>query len=63
MKKKKARMINLPMEFNPGTQKYEPELPLKLSNKKRKIDINWFGLFIIMLIITLGMLFLYFYLV
>lgn len=46
----------LQMKFNPGTLKYEPELPKKKNNKKRKIKIDWrfIGFLIIILIILLG---------
>jgi hypothetical protein len=40
MKTKKNKEIKLPMKFNPGTQKYEPILPLKKTDEKLKIKIN-----------------------
>jgi len=41
MKKKKTKIkeIKLPMKFNPGTQKYEPSLPLRKTGKEIKIKI------------------------
>jgi len=62
--KKKTKEIKLPVKFNPGTQKYEPELPVRKKEKltkkeKKKIDrknlfwILWL-LAILILFILLG---------
>lgn len=44
---KKQKELKLPMEFNPGLNKYEPELPLKKSNKK--IKFSWIKFVLILL--------------
>lgn len=46
-KSKKLKDIKPIMKFNPGTQKYEPQLPLRKG--RSKIKINW--LLVIILII------------
>jgi hypothetical protein len=43
MKKQKE----LSMKFNPGLEKYEPELPAKKSSKK--IEFNWIKFILILL--------------
>ena len=57
MKKKNIKLIKPKMEFNPGTQKYEPVLPLKRIGKKFEVKINlkWIILLIITLIILIGL--------
>lgn len=52
-KKTKTREIKLPMRFNPGTQKYEPVLPLRKIGKKVKIKLKLRD--IIMMIVVLIM--------
>jgi len=54
-KKKKIKFLKIPMKFNPGKQKYEPNLPLTKKGEKPKIKINWhlMSLIIILLLITL----------
>ncbi len=43
----------LPMKFNEGLKKYEPELPVRESNKK--IKFNWLKFLLILLgIIAVG---------
>lgn len=49
-KKKKLKQLKVPMRYNPGTAKFEPDLPL--SNKKNKIKIHWI-IWIIILIAVL----------
>ena len=39
-KKTKTREIKLPMRFNPGTQKYEPVLPLRKTGKEVKVKMD-----------------------
>ena len=39
-KNKKIEELKLPMKFNPGTQKYEPTLPLRKTNEKFNVKIN-----------------------
>ncbi len=39
-KNKRTKFIEPKMEFNPGTQKYEPVLPLKKTGKKVKIKMS-----------------------
>jgi hypothetical protein len=54
----KQKEIKLPMKFNPGLKKYEPELPLKKSDKKVMIKFNWIKFLLILLgIIAMGVLF------
>ncbi|MBI3623069.1 hypothetical protein HY212_03240 [Candidatus Pacearchaeota archaeon] len=45
----KTKEIQLPTKFNPGTMKFEPILPLRKTNKKVKLNVNWW--FIIAIII------------
>ncbi len=35
--KKKTKEIELPLDFNPGTQKYEPVLPVRKKGKKLRL--------------------------
>jgi len=51
---KKTKEIKLPMDFNPGTQKYEPILPLRKTREKVKIDIKPIIILIIALLILFG---------
>ncbi len=37
------------MEYNPALGKYEPILPLKKTNKKLKIKVDWKWIIIILL--------------
>jgi uncharacterized membrane protein len=55
-KKTKTKEIKLPMEFNPGTEKYEPRLPVRKTkeNVKKRID-NKFDLIIIIILIIFGL--------
>ena len=48
-----AKTKNLPMEFNPGLKKYEPSLPLKKSNKKPEMKVDWKWIILLCLIIIL----------
>ena len=57
----KKREINLPMRFNPGMQKYEPDLLVKKSGKK--IEFNWTIFLLILLGIIVGGILLYFLLI
>ena len=57
----KQKELKLPMKFNPGLNKYEPELPLKKSSKK--IKFNWIKFILTLLgIIAVGVV-LYFILI
>lgn len=48
-----VKEIKLPMKFNAGLKKYEPELPVKKLSKK--IDFNWIKFILILLsIIAFG---------
>lgn len=49
--RKRIKEIELPMEFNPGTKKYEPVLPLKETQKKLNQKIGWKYI----ILITIGM--------
>jgi hypothetical protein len=61
MKSEKQKEIKLPMEFNPGLQKYEPKLSLKRSKKDINKDFNWILFILILLgIFALGILAYYF---
>ena len=51
-KNKKVKEIQLPMKYNPGLGKFEPELPLRKTRKKFKLKISWI-LFLILLIAIL----------
>ncbi len=53
-KKKKAKLIEPRMEFNPGIEKYEPILPLRKGkeNIKKRIDKRDLIALIIVLIIV-----------
>lgn len=33
--------MKLPMKFNPGLEKYEPELPFLKKSKKLKVKVEW----------------------
>jgi hypothetical protein len=54
-KKKKIREIQLPMRFNPGLSKYEPELPTrKAKSKIREVEVvktkrNWWAFWYIVI--------------
>ncbi|MBD3252508.1 hypothetical protein GF386_02150 [Candidatus Pacearchaeota archaeon] len=49
--KRKDKEISFSMKYNPGTAKYEPELPLKRG--RPKIKINWFWVLIILIVLIL----------
>ena len=48
-KKKKLKEISLPMKYNPGLGKFEPELPLRNTGKKFKLKTNWILIVILLL--------------
>ena len=52
-KKEKTKFVNLKMEFNPGTQKYEPVLPLKKKKENVKKRIEWIDLIMIIIMIII----------
>jgi len=56
-KQKNIQFDSLPMKFNPGLKKYEPELPLKKLNKEIqiKVDWKWIWIIIITLLIFIGL--------
>jgi hypothetical protein len=53
-KRKKVKEIQLPMKYNPGLSKFEPELPLRKTRKKFKVKTNWI-IILILLIAILSM--------
>lgn len=64
MGKAKIKEVKLPMKFNPGLQKYEPQLPfMKKSKKNVKVTTKgfWKELIIILVIIISLIIFLYKY--
>lgn len=58
MRKNKKKIIQLPVEFNPGTMRYEPKLLLRRLGRKPRIKIDW--KFIVILIILVGFMFILF---
>lgn len=52
-KTKKIKEIKLPMKFNPGTQKYEPTLPLRRTSEKFNVKINLKDIIIVIATIIL----------
>ncbi|MEK6859797.1 MAG: hypothetical protein AABX54_03205 [Nanoarchaeota archaeon] len=50
-KSKKVEEISLPMRYNPGLGKYEPELPARKTRKKTELKIDWKWLIIFIIII------------
>lgn len=66
MKKKKIKEVDLPMEFNPMIDRFEPVLPLRKKSlnvkRKRNIWAFWYVIIeIIFLILMLIWAFIYFY--
>jgi hypothetical protein len=59
IKKRKIKIIEPKMEFNPGTMKYEPKLSLRKTkeNIKKRMDIRDLIMFIIILVIAAGIIF------
>ena len=57
MKKKKTEEIKLPMKFNPGTQKYEPSLPLRKTGKKVKIKLKLGDIIMITVVLIMILIF------
>ncbi len=53
MTKNKVKTTELPMEFNPALNKYEPVLPITNSNKKLKVQIDWRWLIFPLILLTL----------
>ena len=61
-KQRKAKEFSLPMKFNIGLEKFEPELPIQKIGKKVKIKFSWELVTIIIgLIIMFGILILALY--
>jgi len=58
-KSKKVKEISLPMKFNPGLSKFEPELPLRKSKTKEVVERkrNWWAFWYIVIEILLFALF------
>jgi len=57
---KKLKEVEFKMRFNPGTQKYEPVLPLRKKEKCEKIvKISWFWiiLLVVLVLILIGLVF------
>lgn len=61
MAKKKVKNIELPMDFNPGTMKFEPRLPIRKGKNKEKVNLKWFWI-VIAVILILGIIGLVLYL-
>lgn len=60
-KTKKIKEISLPMKFNLGLQKFEPELPLRKGkiNKTVKRKRNWWAFWFIVIYLLILALILY----
>ena len=57
-KRTKVKNISLPMKFNAGLEKFEPELPIIKKGKKVEIKFSWELIVIIFgLIFIFGFLF------
>ncbi len=55
MKQKiKKKVIELKTEFNPGTMKYEPKLPLREKSVKGKTNWELIIILLIILVISIG---------
>lgn len=52
-KQKKIKQINLPMKFNPGLSKFEPELPVRKTKNRLKAKRNWWAFWCIIILITI----------
>ena len=55
MDKEKVRELKLKMEFNPGLEKYEPELPLRKTARKDKTALNLKDFLILILILAIAL--------
>ncbi|MBS3092547.1 hypothetical protein J4466_03965 [Candidatus Pacearchaeota archaeon] len=53
MKKTRKKKLEMPMEFNPGLQKYEPVFTLRKTNKQIKLKISWKRLTFIAIILLI----------
>ncbi len=51
-------MKKLPMKFNAGLKKYEPELPARKTNEKLKVEFDWKWLIFPLLILIVFIIFL-----
>jgi len=40
-RQKKVKELSLPMEFNPGLERFEPELPLRRKGEQTRRNISW----------------------
>ncbi len=56
-KTKKLKQVSLPMRFNPGLSKFEPELPVIKTKGRLKEGIktkrNWWAFWVIILLIII----------
>ena len=52
-KNKKVKEISLPMKFNIGLEKFEPELPAGKSNKRFKSEVNWKWLIVFLILLLI----------
>jgi len=50
-KNKPVKEIQLPMKYNPGLGKFEPELLVRKTRRKFKLKINWILLLILLIAI------------
>ncbi len=55
--KTKIKDIKLPMKFNPGTQKYEPSLPLRKTGKEVKIKLKLGDVIMIIIVLIMILIF------
>jgi len=56
----KEKEISLPMKFNPGLQKFEPQLPLRKEKKKIriKVKVSWFWILLLIFVLLFILFFL-----
>ncbi len=59
-KTKKLKQINLPMEFNPMLNKFEPVLPVRKGSLKKERKRNWWAFWYIVISIVILSIILYF---
>lgn len=52
--KQKSKEIKLPMKFDAGKQKYEPELPVIKKGKKVKFKDFWMLILMILIAVALS---------
>jgi len=53
-RKRKIKYISPPMKFNPGTEKFEPDLPLRNARKTGEREKNsWFWIILLIILMLL----------